>query len=140
MFLFINIFGLTAFYIALPLWPILILFLRFFFWSQRILRLLKRSFINFIRHFSQENLIILITCFIVYIEVLRITIRFVTLAFRLIANILGGHLIIELAISNSGNLFVLIALFSYELFVAIIQATIFRILIFYYTVEALEKY
>ena len=118
----------------------MIVFLRFSFWLQSVFRIIKTSFINFLSHFSQENLIILITCFIVYIEILRITIRFLTLAFRLLANILGGHLIIELANRNSGNFFLIIGLFSYEIFVSIIQSVIYSILIYYYTLESLEKF
>lgn len=139
-FILINILSLRAYFIAFTLWPQIIIFIRISFWLQRVIRLIKTSFLNFLRHFSQENLIILITCFIVYIEIIRILIRFFTLAFRLLANILGGHLIIELAIENSGNLIIITCLFSYEIFVSIIQATIFRILIYYYTIESLEKY
>ena len=140
MFILRNLLGLTAFFISYSLWPILIVFLRFSFWLQSVFRIIKTSFINFLSHFSQENLIILITCFIVYIEILRITIRFLTLAFRLLANILGGHLIIELANRNSGNFFLIIGLFSYEIFVSIIQSVIYSILIYYYTLESLEKF
>ena len=140
MFILRNLLGLTAFFISYSLWPILIVFLRFSFWLQSVFRIIKTSFVNFLSHFSQENLIILITCFIVYIEILRITIRFLTLAFRLLANILGGHLIIELANRNSGNFFLIIGLFSYEIFVSIIQSVIYSILIYYYTLESLEKF
>jgi F0F1-type ATP synthase membrane subunit a len=135
-----NTLGLSAFFISFSLWPSLIIFLSIRFWFQNIFNLIKVSFLNFLSHFSQENLIILITCFIVYIEILRITIRFLTLAFRLLANILGGHLIIELANTNSGNIFLLVGVFSYEIFVSTIQATIYRILIYYYTLESLEKF
>ena len=69
-----------------------------------------------------------------------IFIRFITLGFRLLANILGGHLIIELAIQNTKSLIIIIFLFSYEFFVSIIQAIIFTILVFFYTVESMEKY
>lgn len=135
-----NILGLRAFYMSFPLWPTIIIFLRFSFWLRRVFNLLKISLINFFKHFAQENLIILITCFIVYIEILSILIRFLTLAFRLLANILGGHLIIELAKENSGNIVLIISLFRYEIFVSLIQAVIYTILIFFYTIESLEKY
>lgn len=139
-FAFTNFLGLSSFYMSFPLWPQLIIFLRFFFWLQSIISLLKNSLLFFFKHLSQENLIIFITCFIVYIEFLRVFIRFITLGFRLLANILGGHLIIELAYENSGNIFLIVALISYEGFVCFIQAVIFRILVYFYTVEAIEKF
>lgn len=46
----------------------------------------------------------------------------------------------ELCIINSGNLFLIIRLFSYEVFVSLIQAVIYTILIYYYTLESLEKF
>jgi F0F1-type ATP synthase membrane subunit a len=63
-----------------------------------------------------------------------------TLAFRLLANILGGHLILELAGENSSSWLLIIGLRSYEVFVAVVQAIIFSILVYYYTLESLEKY
>ena len=105
-----------------------------------MISLIKTSFLYFFKHLSQENLIILITCFIVYIEFLRIIIRFVTLGFRLLANILGGHLILELASENTSSIIVMFSLLSYETFVCFIQAVIFRILVFFYTVESIEKF
>ena len=78
-------------------------------------------------------------CCIVYIEVIRIVIRSLTLAFRLMANLLGGHLIIELARENSNSKLLIIALTSYEVFVSIVQAIIFSLLVYFYHQEALEK-
>ena len=87
---------------------------------------------NLISHFAQVGLGLLMCCCIVFIEVVRLLIRSLTLAFRLLANILGGHLILELAGENSSRWLLIIGLRSYEVFVAIVQAIIFSILVYYY--------
>jgi len=75
---------------------------------------------------------------IVIIEILSLFIRRVTLRFRLLANIIGGHLIIELGFQwlPKGILF----LIFYEYFVRFVQAIIFSILINSYINERLEAY
>lgn len=83
--------------------------------------------------------------FIVIIESIRIIIRPLTLAIRLTANIIAGHLLLTL-LGNSGeliksNLILIIIiigqtiLFMLELSVSIIQAYVFSVLIVLYRRE-----
>lgn len=87
---------------------------------------------------------ILLIPFIVLIETIRITIRPITLAVRLAANIIAGHLLITLLISTPlitsfiFSPFLIITqttLTLLEIAVAIIQAYVFRILVSIYISE-----
>jgi F-type H+-transporting ATPase subunit a len=85
--------------------------------------------------------------FIVLIETIRRVIRPLTLAVRLIANIIAGHLLLTLlgnqAVATSITiirlvLLVQLALLALELAVSIIQAYVFSVLLTLYTREILN--
>lgn len=139
LFVLTNILGLTSFFMSFPLWPQSMIFISFIFWLTRVIALLSKSILNLLNHFSQVDLTLFICCLIVFIEVLSLCIRRITLAFRLLANILGGHLILELASTNHVRKIIIVFLFTYELFVSFVQSLIFSTLIYYYTLEGLEK-
>lgn len=137
--IFSNVLGLTSFYLPLSLWPLFLIFCRFLFWCISVRRGLKEAFISFFSHFSQPNLNLFACFIIVFIEVTRVIIRILTLAFRLLANILGGHLILEIVRENRNSWLALWGYRCYEIFVCFVQAIIFSILIYYYCLESLEK-
>jgi len=87
-----------------------------------------------VKNFSPGNLLIALTLFVGAIEVFSGLLRPLTLNLRLIANVMGGHLIAELMrdIKLVKSLFFLTI---YETFVCFIQALIFSILVFNYVKE-----
>lgn len=139
-FIVSNLLGLSSFFLSFPLWPLVMIFISFTFWGARVLNLFKIRTVNLVSHFAQVGLRLFMCCCMVFIEVISLCIRRLTLAFRLLANILGGHLILELAGENRNRWLLIIGLSSYEVFVRIVQAIIFSILVYYYSLESLEKY
>nr|QSS48573.1 ATP synthase F0 subunit 6 [Kradibia gibbosae] len=85
----------------------------------------------------------LLLIFMVMIETISNFMRLGSLAVRLFANILGGHIILSLISSLSMINFtfmifsVLVTIFfmMYEMFVAMIQAYVFTILVIFYSIE-----
>ena len=140
LFLVSNLLGLSSLYLSLTLFPFLMVLLSFIFWLRRIFNLLRKSVFSLVSHFALEDLNLVMCCCMVFIEVIRVFIRSITLAFRLLANLLGGHLMLELGSENTRRYLVLIGVRSYEVFVSIIQAVIFSILLYYYSLESIEKY
>jgi len=94
----------------------------------------ENSFQHTLKNFSPSNLLVGLTLFVGAIEIFRGFLRPLTLNLRLIANVMGGHLIAELIrdIKMFKSLFFLAA---YETFVCFIQALIFSILTFNYIKE-----
>lgn len=121
--------------IALPLWIGLILHGWFFNTS------------NLLVHLIPNGTPTILIPFIVIIETIRNIIRPLTLAIRLAANIIAGHLLITL-LTSATPLCPLIALpllgsaqlalASLEIAVAIIQAYVFRVLITLYVSERIS--
>ncbi|KYN06112.1 ATP synthase subunit a, partial [Cyphomyrmex costatus] len=97
------------------------------------------NFINkFLSHLTPEGTPFLLIPFIVIIESIRLLIRPITLAIRLTANIIAGHLLLSL-LGSTGNkitptlllsfiIFTQILLFILEICVSIIQAYVFSVL------------
>lgn len=106
-------------------------------WLGIIIFSLFNFFNNTIRHLTPQGTPLLLMPFIVIIETISLIIRPFTLAIRLTANIIAGHLLITL-LGSSGNsinnLFLLFLIISQilllilEISVAAIQAYVFSIL------------
>ena len=121
--------------IALPLWLGIILYGWLFNYNNLLIHLIPN-----------ETPFILIP-FIVIIETIRNIIRPLTLAIRLAANIIAGHLLLSILITASERtpiylypLLILpqIALSSLEVAVALIQAYVFRVLLTIYSSERIS--
>lgn len=121
--------------IALPLWLGIILHGWLFNYNNLLIHLIPN-----------ETPFILIP-FIVIIETIRNIIRPLTLAIRLAANIIAGHLLLSILITASERtpmhlypLLILpqIALSSLEVAVALIQAYVFRVLLTIYSSERIS--
>lgn len=97
-------------------------------------------------HLIPQGTSLILIPFIVIIEMIRLMIRPITLAIRLRANIIAGHLLISL-VSNSIENDNLILFFSgslgqslltlLETAVAVIQSYVFLVLIVLYSVDSL---
>lgn len=145
--LFNNIIGLLPFIftatrhiavrlrIALPIWLSLILYGWLF------------NYNNLLIHLIPNETPFVLMPFIVIIETIRNIIRPLTLAIRLAANIIAGHLLLSILISASEKislfiyiplLFPQIALTSLEVAVALIQAYVFRVLLTIYSSERIR--
>lgn len=120
--------------LALPIWLALILFR------------LSSNISNFLVHLIPQGTPSILTPFIVVIETIRNIIRPITLAIRLSANIIAGHLLIVLLRSATPLtpllfipilLLAQIALSTLEIAVAFIQSYVFRVLITLYTAESI---
>ena len=103
-------------------------------WGVSITQTNEESVEHLVKNFSPGNLLIALTLFVGAIEVFSGLLRPLTLNLRLIANVMGGHLIAELMrdIKLVKSLFFLTI---YETFVCFIQALIFSILVFNYVKE-----
>lgn len=121
--------------IALPLWLGIILHGWIFNYNNLLIHLIPN-----------ETPFILIP-FIVIIETIRNIIRPLTLAIRLAANIIAGHLLLSILITASETtpiyfypllLLPQIALSSLEVAVALIQAYVFRVLLTIYSSERIS--
>lgn len=119
--------------------------LSFSIWVRIIFYRLVNYFNDTIAHLTPIGTPSILIPFIVIIESIRIIIRPLTLAIRLTANIIAGHLLLTL-LGNSGELLnlniilILIiigqtSLFILELSVSIIQAYVFSVLIVLYRRE-----
>nr|UZT67541.1 ATP synthase F0 subunit 6 [Ibalia sp. ZJUH 20220011] len=120
------------------------LFLSFFFWlSFMLYGWMKNSFIMFI-HLTPQGTPYILMPFMVMIESVSNLIRPLTLAIRLSANIIAGHLLMTLISQSSNNLnfkminlMILIQTFLVilEIAVSFIQSYVFSILSILYSVE-----
>lgn len=120
---------------ALPIWLGIIIYGWVFNYNNLLIHLIPN-----------ETPFILIP-FIVIIETIRNIIRPLTLAIRLAANIIAGHLLLSILITASERvsihfyiilLFPQIALTSLEVAVALIQAYVFRVLLTIYSSERIS--
>lgn len=121
--------------LALPLWLSLIIY----GWTIQT--------IHMFAHLTPQRTPTLLIPFIVLIETIRRVIRPLTLAVRLIANIIAGHLLITLlgnqAVITATSiiisvLFIQLLLLALELAVAFIQAYVFSVLLTLYTREIIN--
>lgn len=102
---------------------------------------------NLLIHLIPNSTPFILIPFIVIIETIRNIIRPITLAIRLTANIIAGHLLISLLIRASSLTPLIIipilfraqtALITLEIAVAFIQAYVFSVLITLYTAERIQ--
>lgn len=121
-----------TFRLSLPLW------LRYFFWGW------KNRTKKILAHLVPNSTPNILMPFIVIIEIIRSLIRPLTLAVRLTANLIAGHLLLTLISNTVGNWEVFVnlrilgaqrLLILLEIAVAIIQAYVFAILIALYVSE-----
>jgi len=144
--LLLNSFGLLPYvftptsHLIFPLGFALSFWLGFFLFS------LRDSPQSFLSHLVPLGTPLLLIPLIVLIESIRILIRPITLAVRLIANIVAGHLLLSLAGGgfSSARIFIPVfvsqsALFVLEIAVAVIQAYVFLVLVTLYLKEAYVK-
>lgn len=112
-------------------------------WLSSILSRSYEFFVLWFTHLVPDGVPILLSWFIVLVEIVRILIRPITLSVRLIANIRVGHLLLSLCglfcLVVSGGIFygkiVIWLLILLELLTAFIQAYVFTLLGWVYILE-----
>lgn len=116
-----------------------IFFTRSTIWLRFIAFRVRTNLKGFMRHCIPEGTPMALTWFLFIIEIVRNSIRPITLTVRLVANILAGHLLIillsRLALRSFTFSFLYIALNSVELLVALIQSYIFMTMVTLYYSE-----
>nr|QJF58146.1 ATP synthase subunit 6 [Adelges tsugae] len=108
------------------------------FWMFFILMSIMKNFKNMIIHLIPLNTPLILTPFMVLIETTSIMIRPLSLAIRLTANLIAGHLLMTLLNFNSMMLIIILMqmfLMTFELCVAMIQSYVFSILSSLYAKE-----
>lgn len=141
MFLFVlNFFSVLSFNFALTSQVRVVLFISISSWLRFLIYYVFCNLKGFISHCIPQGTPIYMAWFIFLVELVRLLIRPITLAVRLTANILAGHLLIIL-LSKLAFSYTLIApiyagLNLVEIFVSIIQSYIFATLICLYYSEA----
>nr|CAH2593461.1 ATP synthase 6 [Physella acuta]CAH2593500.1 ATP synthase 6 [Physella acuta]CAH2594160.1 ATP synthase 6 [Physella acuta] len=142
---FINLLGLTPFTYGLSssLWFSSGLALSL--WGYLILSGISLNPKKFFAHFLPSGTPTILTPFLILIETISVLIRPLTLTVRLIANISAGHIVLALvanclsscstSFSSSILLMLSIAYNFFEVFVCLIQAYIFTLLITLYSNE-----
>lgn len=105
------------------------------FWIRIIIYRLTNYLNNLLTHLTPQGTPFILIPFIVIIETIRLIIRPFTLAIRLTANIIAGHLLLSLlGSSNQSPIFLpliilsQIILYTLEIAVSLIQAYVFSIL------------
>lgn len=113
------------------------------FWFRMILFTILKNIYNIFIHLTPQGTPTILIPFIVIIETIRNFIRPITLAIRLSANIIAGHLLITLIRNSTNNIITITIiiilvqslLILLELAISIIQAYVFSILITLYLRE-----
>lgn len=117
----------------------IVFYLRFMIWRAINIFNLKNNFYNFIIHTIPEGTPLYLAWFIFVIEVIRNSIRPITLTVRLIANIMAGHLLINLTcqiviLSNITLIPIMLILINIEMWISLIQSYILiTLLILFYS-------
>nr|YP_010954452.1 ATP synthase F0 subunit 6 [Tropilaelaps mercedesae]WMV02015.1 ATP synthase F0 subunit 6 [Tropilaelaps mercedesae] len=149
MILFLSLFWLIFFYNFLGLFPYIFtpsshlmisLSLALPLWTTLMMFNLMFKFNNFMKHMVPLGTPMILSSFMVIIETLSNIIRPLTLAIRLTANMIAGHLLINLLSSISEKMMMLFipslpilnCLLLLEISVAIIQSYVFTTLISLY--------
>lgn len=150
IFLFIvinNVPGLLPYIFTASSHISLTLIMAFPFWVGIIVHGCAFNTSNLLIHLIPNGTPVILIPFIVVIETISNIIRPLTLAIRLAANIIAGHLLITLLTSATPlTPFIFLpflafgqtALASLEVAVAIIQAYVFRVLLTLYTAETIN--
>jgi len=103
-----------------------------------------KNFKNFIIHLTPKSSPIILIPILILIEIIRFSIRPLTLGLRLIANIIAGHIIISLLRSNIINknsillTFIQILISILERLVSLIQAYVFSLLTCLYIESSIQ--
>nr|AKM70240.1 ATP synthase subunit 6 [Adelges laricis] len=146
-FMFINLFLIILLNNFLSLFPYIFsssshmvfsLTLAMPFWMFFILMSTFKNFNNMIAHLIPINTPMMLAPFMVLIETTSILIRPMSLAIRLTANLIAGHLLMTLLNFNSMLMIIILIqmfLMMFELCVAIIQSYVFSILSSLYAKE-----
>jgi len=112
-----------------------------FFWSIGTVWQLTRNFVNIIAHITPKGTPIALICFLVVIERISKVIQPVTLSLRLTANIIAGHIILDLISSSTflprlfalvGGHCLLLIVMIIEIMVSLIQSYVFSYLLYIY--------
>lgn len=145
LLVFLNLSGLIPYRFASTSYPIFTLPLAVTLWLTPILTFIWTNFIDYTSSLLPDSTPLWLAPFITIIELVRILLRPLTLAFRVTANITAGHLILTLishltfrlaSISLIIAILILIVQRLYMLFevaVCFLQAAIFCILLVQYT-------
>ena len=107
---------------------------RFLFWRISMFQRFNLSLKKEIRHLISQGAPVIVSIIVGAIEIVRKLIRPVTLGVRLTANIISGHVLLELGrlLSSIFGVPSLLLLIILELIVAVIQAFVFSLLAFLY--------
>nr|QXT60036.1 ATP synthase membrane subunit 6 [Neophyllaphis podocarpi] len=139
MFIFFNNFlGLFPYIFSTSSHMIFSLSLALPFWIFFILMSMIKNFKNLITHLIPLNTPIFLAPFMAIIESMSIMIRPLSLAIRLTANLIAGHLLMTLLNFNSMMIIILIIqmfMMMFELCVSLIQSYVFSILSSLYSSE-----
>ena len=127
----LNLCGLRSSWVPYTCWPVMMLLLSFATWGASTLQWVTCNWQRHLAHTTPSNLQLAGRIPLALIEILSRIIRPLTLGIRLCANILGGHLITELA-SSIGAIMIISA---YESFVCMMQGLIFSLLLTRYFEE-----
>lgn len=129
---FINFLSIFPYFFAYTSQPRIVLFLGLGLWISLIIYQISYNLRYFISHLIPEGSPLGLALFLFLIELVRNSIRPLTLTIRLTANILAGHLLIVLLYSFVRNFrffsFLYVGLNLVELVVGLIQAYIFATL------------
>jgi len=140
----INLFGLIPYTYGITrnLWPSARMAL--LLWGLLVISGITFNYKSVLAHLTPAGAPAVLAPFLVLIETVRITIRPLTLTVRLIANISAGHIVLSLianCIRAVGGFTLLIIIFLnvgyniFEIFVCLIQAYIFSLLLKLYGEE-----
>nr|YP_025727.1 ATP synthase F0 subunit 6 [Songthela hangzhouensis]AAP51137.1 ATP synthase F0 subunit 6 [Songthela hangzhouensis] len=146
MFIFIfstNYMGLYPFIFTTSSHILMTFSLSMTIWTAIMITLILMNFNTFMAHLVPQGTPMLLSFFMVMIETVSILIRPITLAVRLAANMIAGHLLISLVsniasfqLKNSLTSIILqTMLILLETAVALIQAFVFTILSLLYSIE-----
>lgn len=117
------------------IWPLVLFSCRFSSWLCSIFQRFSERREQMLKNYPPSKLISPLSLAVGAIEVFRTILRPITLGLRLMANVIGGHLILEFIRERKINTRVFF-IANYELFVCFMQAIIFVLLIFNYNKEA----
>lgn len=141
----LNLIGLLPYVFSSTRHLVLTLVLGLPIWLRLIIRAISHAPISFIAHLLPRGAPEWLNPFLVITETLRISVRFITLSFRLAANISAGHILLGLiGIAASSAIFSSLLSFSilfliqlgyiiFEIGICLIQAYIFCLLISLYS-------
>ena len=132
---FFNLVGLLNSWLPVQIFPLILFSLSFCLWSTAIITWINFRFLGFFKHHTPQGLSFFLGPVIALIEIIRTFLRPIILRLRLMANILGGHLMTELTWDIANYYPALLFLSLYENFICVIQSIIFSLLATDYYIE-----